>query len=97
MPISIHDESAYVRVVHDDGVVIYYVKAHLMIQKMSEGSFMLKNDSVINYYRYSDVMEPVSTNLDDLLHKIASWNTSLSNAFQNLNVNAIYFTRLTPS
>lgn len=93
MPVTIHNESAYVKVVHDDGVVVFYVKAHLVIQKFNDNTFMLKNDSIVNYYKYSDISLPTSTNLDDLLQQITSWNTSLSNAFQNLNVNAIYFMR----
>lgn len=93
MPVTIHNESAYVKVVHDDGVVVFYVKAHLVIQKFNDNTFMLKNDSIVNYYKYADVSTPTSTSLDDLLQQITSWNTSLSNAFQNLNVNAIYFMR----
>ncbi len=90
---TIHNESAYVKVIHNDGVIVYYVKSNLVVQKINEQTFMMKNDSIVNYYKYNDVTLPTSTNLDDLLQQITSWNTSLSNAFQNLNVNAIYFMR----
>lgn len=93
MSIQISNESAYVKVVHANGVVIYYVKSNLIIQKCNEHTFMMKNDSFVNYYDYENVVSPVCENIDDLIALIASWNTSLSNAFQNLNVNAIYFTR----
>jgi hypothetical protein len=92
-PVTIHNDSAYVKVVHSNGVVVYYVKSNLIIQKLNEKLFMLKNESFMNYYNYDEVAEPVSSDIDDLLSQITSWNTSLSNAFQNLNVNAIYFVR----
>jgi hypothetical protein len=89
--LTITDDSAYIKVVHGDGVVVYYVKASLVVQKLNEETFMLKNDSFANYYNYSDVVEPVTQDLDELLQKLASWNTALSNAFQTLGVSAIYF------
>jgi hypothetical protein len=91
--VSIHNESAYVRVVHDDGVVVCYVKATLVVQKLNPNVFMLKCDSLQNYYKYSDVVTPTTANIDELLALITSWNTALSNAFQSLNVSSIYFSR----
>lgn len=93
MPVTIHNESAYVKVVHTNGVVVYYVKSNLILQKLNDNLFMLRNDSFLNYYNYDEIAEPSSTNIDDLLEQIRKWNTSLSNTFQNLNVNAIYFVR----
>jgi hypothetical protein len=90
-PIAITDDSAYIKVVHGDGVVVYYVKASLVVQKLNEDTFMLKNDSFANYYNYHEVIEPVTSNIDELLQKLSSWNTALSNAFQSLSVSAIYF------
>ena len=90
-PITITDDSAYIKVVHGDGVVVFYVKASLVVQKLNEETFMLKNDSFANYYNYADVVEPVTDDLDELVQKLASWNTALSNAFQSLSVSAIYF------
>lgn len=89
-PISIQDESAYVKVSHGDGVVIYYVKASLVVQKLNSDIFMLKNDSLVTYYSYKDVIKPGSVDLDDLIQKIASWNTALSNTFGTINTSTMY-------
>lgn len=94
--ITITDDSAYIKVVHGDGVVVFYVKASLIVQKLNEETFMLKNDSFVNYYNYTDVIEPITENIDELLQKLASWNTALSNAFQSLSVSAIYFIKGAP-
>lgn len=93
MPVSFYNESAYIRVVHDDGVVIYYVKATLVVQKHNPDTFSLKCGTIENFYRYSDVSIPVSSSIDDFLDMLAAWNTALSNTFQSLNVSTIYFLR----
>jgi hypothetical protein len=90
-PTTIIDDSAYIKVIHGDGVVVFYVKASLVVQKLNDDTFMLKNDSFANYYNYGDVVEPITNDLDELLQKLASWNTALSNAFQSLSVSSIYF------
>jgi hypothetical protein len=83
-PVHIFNEGAYVRVTNDNnGVVVNYVKANLVIQKDSATTFFLKNDSYINYYNYTDISTPVSTNLNNLMSQITSWNNAMSS---NLNV-----------
>jgi hypothetical protein len=70
-----YDENAYIRVVNDTtNTVINYVKASLLIQRDSANRFLLKNDSFINYYNYTDVADPVSTDIDDLITTLTSWN-----------------------
>ncbi len=83
-PVHIYNEGAYIRVTNDNnGVVINYVKAALVIQRDSPNTFFLKNDTFINYYNYTDIATPASTDIDDLLSTIKSWNTSMSS---NINV-----------
>lgn len=91
MPVTISNESAYVKVTHNDGVVIYYVKASLLIQKHNSNTFSLKCGSVENFYKYTDIATPITGSIDNLLDTIMSWNTSMSNSFQSVNVNTIFF------
>lgn len=78
-PVHIHNDGAYIRVTNDtNGVVINYVKASLIIQRDSSSTFFLKNDSILNYYNYTDVASPVSSSIDDLISQIKSWNTSMT-------------------
>lgn len=89
--VSISNESAYIRVTHPDGIVIFYVKATLVVQKLSDNVFMLKCDSFEKFYDYNDVVAPATANLDELLTKITAWNTALSNTFATLNTGTIFF------
>lgn len=85
--VHMYNDGAYIRVTNDDnGVVINYVKASLIIQKDSDNTFFLKNDSIINYYNYVDVSTPISTSIDNLISQIKSWNTSMSS---NLSVTSV--------
>ncbi len=85
--VHMYNDGAYIRVTNDNnGVVIHYVKASLIIQKDSASSFFLKNDSIINYYNYTDVATPISNSIDDLISQIKSWNTSMSS---NLSVTSV--------
>lgn len=89
--VQVLDNSAYVKVVHDDNVVVYYVKATLILQKQSESTFMMKCDSIEKYYEWSKITEPFTNSIDELLDLIASWNTALSNTFASVNVGTLYF------
>lgn len=96
-PIRITDESAYVKVTHGDGVIIYFVKASLIVQKVNANTFMLKNDSFVKYYTYSDVIVPTTLDIDALVELIASWNTALSNLFGTISTSSMYMYRPTTS
>jgi hypothetical protein len=77
MSINIYDNGAYVRVVNSStNVVVNYVKTTLVIQKDNSGSFFMKNDSFINYYKYCDIATPSTNSLDELIALITSWNTT---------------------
>jgi len=89
--VRITNESAYIKVIHNDGVVVYYVKASLLLQKQSNSAFMMKCDSFEKFYEWKDIIEPVSANIDELLDMLASWNTALSNTFAAINVGTLYF------
>lgn len=89
--IRFFNESAYIRVTHPDGVVVFFVKATLVVQKLSEQVFMLKCDSFEKLYEYKDVIEPQTADLDELLGKLTSWNTALSNTFASLNTSTLFF------
>lgn len=89
--VRITNESAYIKVVHNDGVVVYYVKASLLLQKQSDRVFMMKCDSFEKFYEWKDIIEPVTSNIDALLDTLASWNTALSNTFASVNVGTLYF------
>lgn len=74
-PIHMYNEGAYIRVVNNaTNTVVNYIKANLLIQRDSSLRFFLKNDSYINYYNYTDVADPVSTDVDDLIATLTSWN-----------------------
>ena len=78
-PVHMYNEGAYIRVSNDNnGVVVNYVKSTLVIQRDSVNTFFMKNDSFINYYNYVDVATPASTDIDNLISIITSWNTSMS-------------------
>jgi len=77
-PVHMYNEGAYIRVTNDNnGVMVNYNKSTLVIQRDSDNTFFMKNDSFINYYNYTDVATPVSTSLNNLISIIASWNTSM--------------------
>ena len=78
-PVHMNNVGAYIRVTNDNnGVVVNYVKSTLVIQRDSVNTFFMKNDSFINYYNYVDVATPESSNIDNLMSIITSWNTSMS-------------------
>lgn len=94
-PVKMYDDGAYLRVTNDNnGVVVRYIKANLVIQKDSASTFFLKNDSFINYYKYTDVSLPVSTDIDNLIGKLAGFNTDQSS---NLNVTSSFDTTMMDS
>lgn len=76
-PIHMYDDGAYIKVTNDNtSTVINYVKATLLIQQDSTERFLLKNDTFISYYQYTDIATPVSTSIDDLITQLKSWNVS---------------------
>jgi hypothetical protein len=92
-----YNQGAYIRVTNDNnGVVVNYVKATLVIQRDSANTFFLKNDSFINYYNYTDVATPISTDLDDLITTITSWNTSMSSNLTFTSTTTFSATMLDP-
>jgi hypothetical protein len=77
--VSFYNEGAYIRMVNSaTGVDVRINKASLMIQKDSDASFFLKNDSYVSYFNYNQIALPASSNLTDLVNTIATWNTSFS-------------------
>lgn len=89
--VNIINNGAYIKVEHSDGVVIYYVKASLVLQKQSADTFMMKCDSIEKYYKFHDVIEPLTYSVDELLDLIASWNTALSNKYTSMTIGTLYF------
>jgi hypothetical protein len=83
------NDVSYIKAVHSDGIVIFYVKAALILQKLSNTSFMFKCDSFEQFYDYADVTEPITMDIDEFLSIVASWNTALSNTFNNLNASTV--------
>lgn len=55
------------------GVVAWLNKSPLLIQRDSDVSFLLKNDTYIGYYKYSDVEFPTTADIDDLMRTLVAW------------------------
>jgi hypothetical protein len=82
MSVSFFNEGAYIRMVNNvNGVDVRVNKANLMIQKDSDLSFFLKNDTYISYFNYDQVAAPSASNLTDLVNRLAGWNTSFNSNF----------------
>lgn len=91
--VYIQNDGAYVKVTHDNGVVIYYVKSLLLIQKHNNEAFSFTCGHVENFYNYSEIVEPMTTTLDELLDLIISWSVvdTSTQTLKNLNVTTIKF------
>lgn len=55
------------------GVVVFLNKSPLLIQRDSDVSLLLKNDSYVGYYKYSDVQYPSLPNIDELIRTLVMW------------------------
>jgi len=55
------------------GVAVFLNKTPLLIQRDSDFSFVLKNDTYVGYYKYADVLSPESEDIDELLNIILQW------------------------
>lgn len=74
-PVQMFNDGAYIRVENSTAsTVVNYIKATLLIQRDNGNRFFLKNDSYIAYYNYTDVSLPVSTDVNDLISQLTSWN-----------------------
>jgi hypothetical protein len=55
------------------GVVVFLNKTPLLIQRDSDVSLLLKNDTYVGYYKYTDVEFPSTANIDELIRILVSW------------------------
>ena len=75
------------------GVVVFMNKSSLLIQRDSSVSLLLKNDSYLGYYKYTDVEFPTTATIDELIDQLVTWvsedpsTTSGADALLNIRNN----------
>ena len=68
------NEKSFIQVRNlNTGVVVFLNKSPLLIQRDSDVSLLLKNDSYVGYYKYTDVQYPSLPNIDELIRTLVSW------------------------
>lgn len=73
-PITMVDNLKYITIANSvSGVNLFVSKENLIIQRDSNSSFFVKNESYVCYYNYSDVSTPVSTSVDNLISILISY------------------------
>ena len=55
------------------GVVAFLNKTTLLIQRDSDVSLLLKNDSYVGYYKFTDIQFPAGATIDDTIRTLVSW------------------------
>jgi len=70
----ITDRNGFIKVTNEEtGVVNFFNKNNLFIEKDGESGVLLRNDSFISSYAYTAIKSPVTDGLDELIEILSSW------------------------